>query len=237
MTSFVETRSRLALRRRLLAILDALEGMHAPRGWHWQPGTSPFEIAVGAILVQNTSWTNVEGALALLRARGALQPQRMAELRLDELETLVRPSGQYRQKARKLQSFLALTQRHGGLEALLALPAETLRAELLATWGIGPETADVIVLYAAKQPAFVIDAYTARVFGRLGLGPDRGDYDAWQRWFTGALDPASPGAAERFGAYHALIVLHAKHLCRKRARACGHCTLAPQCPAALQIRG
>lgn len=200
--------------------------MHAWRGWHWWPNPDPFEVIVGCILVQNTMWTNVERALDRLRAAAALTPEAMAALPPEALAELVRPSGQYRQKTLKLRAFLALAGRHGGLAPLLALPAAGLRAELLATWGIGPETADAIALYAARQPAFVIDAYTIRLFRRLALGPVAStDYYEWQRYFLGHLPPD----AGRYARLHALIVLHCKHLCLKARPRCGECLLAPRC--------
>ncbi|MGI8927065.1 MAG: endonuclease III domain-containing protein, partial [Tepidiformaceae bacterium] len=186
----------------LMRVYAALDAMHASRGWHWWPGADPFEVCVGAILVQNTSWTNVEHALTALRAAGALTPKRMAALSDDALEALVRPSGQYRQKARKLRAFLQLIDSRGSFPALLALPPEQLRALLLGTWGIGPETADCITLYAAGQPAFIIDAYTIRVFSRLGVGPGAAaPYSEWQDFFTANL----PVGSELYGRYHALI--------------------------------
>ncbi|MBI5947817.1 MAG: hypothetical protein HY875_06750 [Chloroflexi bacterium] len=211
----------------LMEIYGRLDAMHAPRGWHWWPDADPFEVCVGSILVQNTSWTNVEGALALLRDAGALNPPAMAALPPARLEELVRPSGQYRQKARKLGAFLALVESHGSLEALLALPAAELRERLLATWGIGPETADAMVVYAACQPAFVVDAYTQRIFSRLAIGPTHtADYHEWQHFFVAALEPDR----DLWARYHALIVMHAKHLCRKQRPRCGECLLAGRCP-------
>ncbi|MGE5597114.1 MAG: endonuclease III domain-containing protein [Hyphomicrobiales bacterium] len=210
---------------RLLAIYGKLDRMHAWRGWHWWPDADPFEVIVGSILVQNTMWTNVERALDLLRAADALAPGAMAALPPETLAELVRPSGQYRQKAKKLRAFLELVSRQGSLDALLALPAAELRAELLATWGIGKETADAIVLYAARKAAFVIDAYTMRLFGRLALGPSSTEYDEWQRWFVANL----PEDRDLWARLHALIVLHCKHLCTKLRPKCGECSLAAQC--------
>lgn len=227
----------------MLEIYTALDRMHAWRGWHWWPGADPFEVAVGSILVQNTMWTNVERALDRLRAAGALDPAAMAALSGSELEDLVRPSGQFRQKARKLRAFLDLISAHEGLEALLSLEPATLRDRLLATWGIGPETADCIVCYAAGQPALVIDAYTMRLFGRLGLGPPGTDYHEWQGWMAAAIHRehrASPTGMTRrnlYARYHALIVMHAKHLCQKRAPACTDCELSERCAFASQARG
>ena len=220
--------------RALAGVYRELEAMHAWRGWHWWPDADPFEVIVGCILVQNTAWTNVERALQRLRAANVLSPEAMDALSDEDLEELVRPSGQYRQKARKLRAFLALSRVHGGLEALLGAPAAELRAMLLGTFGIGPETADAIICYAAHQPAFVIDAYTMRIFGRLGIGPvGSSDYATWQRFFVDGLrEAAGDDPRELFARYHALIVLHAKHLCRKRSPRCGECSLAEWCPAA-----
>lgn len=219
---------------RLIDIYRELDAMHAWRGWHWWPDAEPFEVIVGCILVQNTAWTNVERALERLRAANALTPAVMDALSDSELEELVRPSGQYRQKARKLRAFLALLRAEGGLAALLAIDAAELRPKLLGTFGIGPETADAIICYAARQAAFVIDAYTMRIFGRLDIGPVAStDYQVWQRFFVEWLgDTARGDRRDLFARYHALIVLHAKHLCRKRAPRCGECSLAARCPAA-----
>ncbi len=223
----------------LLGIYRELETMHAWRGWHWWPDADPFEVVVGAILVQNTSWTNVERALDRLRAAKALDPRVMSRLADDALEELVRPSGQYRQKAKKLRAFIATAEAHGGFEALLALDPGELRDACLATWGIGPETADAIVSYAARQPAFVMDAYTQRLFGRLGIGPvESTDYHDWQGFFLSNLPAETPLPADAptprdlYSRYHALIVMHCKHLCLKRSPRCGMCLLAPRCPAA-----
>lgn len=207
-------------------VLAALERMHGAERWHWTPESDPFEVAVGAILVQHTNWTNAERAVDRLRNAGFLDPDRLADLPDEAIEELVRLSGQYRTKTRKLRAFLDLVARHGSVEALLALTPELLRAELLATWGIGEETADAIALYAAGQPAVVVDAYTRRLFSRLGLGPPPGDpYAAWQAYLAGEL----PGDAPALARFHALVVLHAKHLCLARRPRCGACDLAPRC--------
>lgn len=219
----------------LLDVYASLDRMHAWRGWHWWPDADPFEVCVGAILVQNTMWTNVERALDRLREAGALDPQVMAALSDAEIEELVRPSGQYRQKARKLRAFLDLAESHGGLEHLLELEPAALRERLLATWGIGRETADCIVCYAAREPTLAIDAYTIRLFGRLGLGPASAGYDEWQDWMLENLDRERMAAAhpesqrDLYARYHALVVMHCKHLCQKRAPLCGDCELRPRC--------
>ena len=211
----------------LMAVYAELEAMHAWRGWHWWPDADPFEVIVGSILVQNTNWANVERAIARLRAASALTPGAMTALDDEALEAHIRPSGQYRQKTKKLRAFLALVESGGGLDALLARPADELRASLLATWGIGEETADCIVVYASRQPAFAIDAYTRRIFSRLAMGPSpTASYGEWQRYFTTAL----PEDRDLWARYHALIVMHAKHLCRKLRPLCAECTLLPRCP-------
>lgn len=207
-------------------VLAALERMHGRERWHWTPDSDPFEVAVGAILVQHTTWTNAERAVERLREAGVLDPHRLAGLPDEAIEELIRPSGQYRTKARKLRAFLDLVARHGSLEALLALPPVELRAQLLDTWGIGEETADAITLYAAARPAVVVDAYTRRLFSRLGLGPPPdGSYRAWQTYLAGEL-PADAPALARF---HALVVLHAKRLCLARRPRCDDCDLARRC--------
>lgn len=218
--------SRAVESARLMAIYRDLDALHAWRGWHWWPDADPFEVIVGSILVQNTAWTNVERALDRLREAGALDPGAIRALSDAELEELLRPSGQYRQKAKKLRAFLALVDAHGSLENLLALEAGALRSTLLDTWGIGEETADCIVVYASRQPAFVMDAYTRRIFSRLGLGPgESAAYGAWQLYFVSHV------AEDRdtWARYHALIVMHAKHLCRKKRPLCGDCKLADDC--------
>ncbi len=190
---------------RVRDVYERLAERYGPRGW-W-PADSPFEVIVGAILTQRTAWTNVEKALANLKQAGALSPAAMRALSVDELAELIRPSGFYRSKARKLLAFLAMLAERfeGDLERLLAAPSAELRASLLATHGIGAETADAILVYAARQPFFVVDAYTRRTFSRLGVRPDGDTYSAWQGLFEESL----PRDAAVYGEYHALIVEHA----------------------------
>jgi endonuclease-3 related protein len=185
---------------------------------------------VGAILTQSAAWTNVEKAIASLKAAGALSPRALHRMPEAEIAALIRPTGYFNAKARKLKAFVELV--HGGfdghLHCLLREPAERLRPRLLATHGIGPETADCIVLYAAGYPSFVIDAYTRRVFGRV-LGADgvpaSDTYDGWQRMFGEALRPE----AAVFNEYHALIVRAGKDVCLKPAPRCDECPLRPVC--------
>ncbi len=193
---------------------------------HWWPGDGPFEVAVGAILTQSAAWGNVEKAIANLKAAGAMDPAALHEMGEREIAELIRPSGYFNTKARKLKAFVEMlyAQAGGELERLLALPAGELRRLLLSTHGIGPETADSIVLYAAGKPSFVIDAYTRRIFQRIGLRPANDSYESWQRLFMDAL-PSDP---DLFNEYHALIVAHGKALCRKVPR-CRECVLLELC--------
>jgi endonuclease-3 related protein len=196
--------------------------------WHWQADSTATDICLGAILVQHTSWINVEKALANLRAAGAASFESIAALSEDEVAALVRPSGAPSVKARRLKVFAELVLSRGGFDGLFALPTPELRALLLATYGIGPETADVILLYAAKRPVIVHDAYTARLCRRLGLGPERDGYDAWREWLDGRL----PDDLAFRSRSHAAIVLHCKETCRVKPR-CGECPLREVCEFAV----
>lgn len=146
---------------------------------HWWPAETRFEVIVGAILTQNTSWTNVERALEKLRNANVLSVDGIRALPLTELEQLVRASGYYRQKADRLKRFVGfLDEKYGGsLEKMFAAPTDQLRVELLSLKGVGHETADAILLYAGKHDIFVVDAYTRRILGRHGLLPDAANYD------------------------------------------------------------
>lgn len=192
---------------------------------NWWPADSPFEVAIGAILTQNTNWQNVEKALANLRAAEALAAHKIASLDPDKLEQLIRPSGYFRQKAERLQLFCRyLLKHHGRIEILLQQPLERARAELLGLKGIGPETADSILLYAGEHPSFVVDAYTRRIFGRLGLLDGSESYAQIRELFMHSLPPQ----VALYNQYHALIVEHAKRHCLTRPR-CQNCPLAADC--------
>lgn len=195
----------------------------------WWPGESPFEVCLGAILTQNTAWTNVERALDALRSRGLLSFEALAALTRDELAELIRPAGTYRVKAARVRSFLEfLGLEYGGrAEAMAADGPSVLRRKLLGVNGIGPETADSIALYAAGLPLFVVDAYTRRVFGRLGVLRGDEGYEEVQRLFMRRL----PNDAGLFNDYHAQIVRLAKETCRAVPR-CGECPLRGMCATA-----
>ncbi len=184
-----------------------------------------FEVAVGAILTQNTAWTNVEKALGKLIAAKALSPRRLASLPPARLRGLIRSSGYFRQKAGRLRNFCRfLLDRWGGrLDRFLARPTETARGELLALNGVGPETADSILLYAGGHPVFVVDAYTRRFGGRFGLFRTD-DYHEVQRHFMSRMKASVP----RFREYHALLVELAKRFCRARPL-CPPCPLRARC--------
>jgi len=178
---------------------------------HWWPGDSPFEVMVGAILTQSAAWQNVAKAIANLKAAGALSPAAIRALPPDELAALIRPSGYFNAKAKKLKALVDWLGNACGdnISNLSQLETADLRASLLAVWGIGPETADSILLYALERPVFVIDAYTPRICSRLGISPEKDDYASWQTLFTANL----PRDRALYNEYHALLVRHAKERC------------------------
>ena len=212
-------------RRRLTAIYRRLLRRRGPAGW-W-PGETPFEVCLGAILTQNTSWTNVEKALAVLRERGLLAFTPLRALPAETLAPLIRSSGYFNVKARRLGEFLGfLAREYGGrVEDMAREEALVLREKLLAVAGVGRETADSIVLYAAGLPVFVIDAYTRRIFSRLGLIRGDEDYDEIRAMFERHL----PRDAALYNDYHAQIVLLGKDVCRKTAPRCQVCPLDDLC--------
>lgn len=194
---------------------------------HWWPADSPFEMVLGAILVQSTAWANAAKALAALRKANTLHPTTLARLSEAEIGELVRSSGFYTVKARRVKAFVDhLMERHDGdLNAMLFQDPDTLRSELLTIHGIGEETADCILLYAAGKPRFVVDEYTRRIMGRLGIGPNpRGPYPELQRFFHESLPPDP----DTFAEYHALFVALAKDVCRKSPD-CPRCVLNQVC--------
>ncbi len=191
----------------------------------WWPADGPFEVMLGAVLTQRTSWANVERALDNLRGGGIDAPGALLGLDRSALEALVRPSGTYRQKAARLVDLCMAVQATGGLDAFLSTPGGELRYRLLAIRGIGPETADSIALYAAGVPAFVVDAYTRRLLLRLGVGVADAPYDEVAAWFTRSL----PRDVDLYRNCHAVIVEHCKRRCRK-VPDCPGCPLGSGCP-------
>ena len=216
------------MKRRFMAVYWRLHAAHGPQ--HWWPGDSTFEIMVGAVLTQNTAWTNVEKAIANLKAAKALSPETIAATPLRRLAAWLKPSGYFNIKAKRLRSMCAWLIHKGGTRKIARLPTGALRAELLQVHGIGPETADDILLYAFQRPVFVIDAYTRRLFTRLGLtGADK-TYEELRAFFEHALTQQGEHKTRLFNQYHALIVAHGKQACRPRPL-CSGCCLASLCPA------
>jgi endonuclease-3 related protein len=212
----------------LLQYYSTLSREFGPQRW-W-PARTRLEIILGAILTQNTNWNNAALALKNLRKAGRLRWEALREASLAELERHLRPAGFYRQKARSIRNFvLWLSDRHGGsLNALFALPPGELRRQLMELKGLGPETADAIILYAADQPFFVADAYSRRVLARHGLLPSRASYAEAQAFLHRHLPPK----ASLFNEFHALLVEAGKRYCRRQAPKCEGCPLAPFLPRA-----
>jgi endonuclease-3 related protein len=215
--------SRL-ISQRLDEIYQVLFARYGPQ--HWWPGDTPFEIIVGAILTQSAAWGNVEKAIANLKKAGTLNPVSLRKLELGKIAELIYPSGYYNAKALKLRAFVEYlgAVHQDSLDKLFSLDISTLRNELLNIHGIGPETADSIILYAAHKPIFVIDAYTRRIISRLGLNPAREDYSSYQALFMENL----PADEKLFNEYHALFVRHGKEVCKKKPL-CTQCCLNRLC--------
>lgn len=189
----------------------------------WWPGETPFEIVVGAVLTQNTNWQNVTRAIDNLKVRNWLSYEALAAMSRDELAEAIRPSGYYNRKAHRLKNLLNMIRQEyeGELSLLLADETGRARRNLLSVKGIGPETADAILLYAGNHPVFVVDAYTHRVFARHGLLPEECDYHEIQEEFMGRL----PHDHQLFNEYHALIVRVSKKYCKKKNPLCDDCPL------------
>ena len=223
---------RRALKPLLLNIYERLYQRYGPQ--HWWPAEGPFETIVGAILTQNAAWTNAERALDNLKAAGRLSPEAIREMPEHELAQLIRPSGYFNAKARKLKAMASFLAAYDDDLARWRLrdPKE-LRAELLTVHGIGPETADDLVLYVAELPSFVIDAYTRRIVQRLGLAPGHDTYDAYQTLFEQHL----PINAKLYNEYHALLDHHAKEACRSREPVCDGCCLREVCATGRRCGG
>jgi len=195
---------------------------------HWWPGETPFEVMVGAVLTQNTNWQNVEKAIRNLRQSDLLEPHALYSVPVEELEELLRPAGYFRIKARRLRSLLEflVTRYDGSLEDMFHTDLQTLREKLLTVNGIGPETADSILLYAGGLPIFVVDAYTHRIFARHGWIGFDADYHQTQDYIQSSL----PDDVQLYNEYHALLVYAGKHYCRKTNPKCRECPLREMLP-------
>lgn len=209
----------IVLNKMYKAMLEAL----GPSGW-W-PANTPFEVAVGAILTQNTNWSNVEKAIANLRSADALTPSALLDLPEATLAELIRPSGYYKVKATRLRNMLTFLQQETDcdFDALQSYETSILRERLLGVKGIGPETADSILLYALGKPSFVVDAYTKRIMNRHALIHEDCHYEELRELFTDAL----PEDVGLYNEFHALLVRVGNRFCRPRKPLCDQCPLEP----------
>jgi endonuclease-3 related protein len=216
-------------RQSLLQIYDLLRTSYGPQ--HWWPGETPFEVMVGAVLTQNTAWQNVAQAIANLKREGLLEPGALLQAEPDTVKALLGPAGYYNVKYNRLMSLLRFLDRHGrDLEGLRSLRLDELRLGLLEVNGVGPETADSILLYALGLPVFVVDAYTRRLFSRLGHEwVQKASYSEVQEFFMDTLPPDTA----LYNEFHALIVVHCKGTCRKKP-VCAGCCLVSLCVGAQQ---
>lgn len=204
-------------------LYDALRAIYGEQPW-W-PAESAFEVVVGAVLTQNTAWSNVEKAIDRLKAADMMSLPALLDCSHDVLAETIRPSGYYNIKAKRLRNLCAFLAQAGGLDAFSGCEPAGQRVALLGVNGVGPETADDILLYALQQPVFVIDTYTRRLLQRYGLADGRESYEELRAAFEQVLDRD----VHLFQQYHALIVMHAKAVCRK-VPLCQQCALAADCP-------
>jgi len=221
---FRKLRMPLYMRNQLLEIFDTMLDAYGPRFW-W-PAETPFEVCVGAILTQNTNWGNVEKAIANLKREGLLSPEGLRDVPVERLAELIRPAGYFNVKSGRLKDFIVwLFAEYGGsLDRMFHGDWRVLREELVKVRGIGPETCDSILLYAGHRPSFVVDAYTKRLFSRLGLISESAAYEDVRSLFMTNL----PDDRELYNEYHALIVQHCKERCRKKPL-CEACPLRSLC--------
>jgi endonuclease III related protein len=222
MSSWVSNSSKLH------EIFEWLYEAYGPQ--HWWPGDTPFEVMIGAILTQNTAWSNVEKAMASLKAIDCLSPEAILALSHESLAGLLRPSGYFNVKARRLQGFCEWYLAQGGYKTLAREETAALRRRLLGLNGLGPETVDDILLYAFRRPVFVIDAYTRRLFARIGVIQGDEGYEELRYMFESALGPD----VALYNEFHALIVRHAKAVCKSQP-ACSGCGLAARCLASVYL--
>lgn len=211
----------------LMEIYQRLSEHFGPRGW-W-PGESRLEIVLGAILTQAVSWKNVEKAIRALKEAELLDFSALLSLAEEDLAALIKPTLYHRQKARRLKILLGyIAEKHNGdFDLMFGRPFPELRAELLNLWGIGPETADSILLYAGNYPVFVVDAYTIRIFSRLGWVEEKCSYEKMQ----GLMQEYLPLNTRLYNEYHALLVALGANYCKKKRALCCECPLSGSCPS------
>ncbi len=193
---------------------------------HWWPGEGPFEIAIGAILTQNTAWTNVEKAISNLKDNGLMSPEGILSCEQERLAKAIRPSGYFNIKAKKLKTFAEFLLINGGMEGLSRYSTGKLRDKLLSVNGIGPETADDILLYCFERPVFVVDAYTRRILLRHGIIEEDAKYDQIQSLFHQNIPPR----AGIYNEYHAQIVYIGKTYCKRSRPGCKDCPISSLFP-------
>ena len=219
----------------LSLLRDYYDALFAANGAQdWWPGRTPFEVIVGAILTQNTAWKNVERAITNLRREKLLTPHAIRGVALGRLARLIRSSGYFRQKAKKLKAFVEFLDREyaGSLSKMFRTQTAVLREQLLGVHGIGPETADSILLYAGSHPVFVVDGYTRRILERHGLIPSKTSYEELRQLFERSL----PKDAALYNEFHALIVRTGKDFCRNTAPCCTECPLNTLLPESGAVR-
>jgi len=206
----------------LLKIYNSLYNYFGPLNW-W-PGATPFEVMVGAILTQNTSWSNVEKAINILKKENLLEPRKLYRINQEELAQFIKPSGYYNIKARRLKNFINIfvNDFEGSAEKMFSGDGGELRKKLLNVNGIGPETADSILLYAGRKPFFVVDAYTRRIFSRHKLISEDSTYYQIQEFFIKNLDRD----VKLFNEFHAQIVMLGKTICTSKNPNCTKCPIA-----------
>src|SRR4029079_7638234 len=215
------------MQNKLLSAYDKVLDAFGPQ--HWWPGDSPFEIMVGAVLVQNTAWRNVEQAINNLRDAGVMEPQPLYQLPPEELADLIRPAGYYQVKTRRLRNLLrfVVEQYGGSLEVMFSTNLHSLRQQLIAIQGTRPETADAILLYAGGLPTFVVDTYSHRILARHGWLDYEASYSDIKDYFESAL----PEDTTLYNEYHALLVRVGKDYCKRTSANCELCPLADLLPA------
>lgn len=211
----------MSQKSQLMQVYQKLYGHYGAQQW-W-PADTPEEIIIGAVLTQNTAWSNVEKAIANLRQAESLSLSAISQMPHDQLAQLIRPSGYFNVKSKRLQALCRWVEDQQGHQALSLWSTNRLREALLQVHGVGPETADDIILYAFERPVFVVDAYTRRLFFRLGIFAEQ-DYETLRALFESNLQ----SNAKLFSEYHALIVIHAKEVCRKKPL-CDACVLSRDC--------
>ena len=216
----------------LIQIFTLFQEEYGPR--HWWPADSPFEVMLGAILTQNTAWTNAEKAITGFKQVCDMMPEALLSLSTERLQEVIRSSGYFRQKSMRLQGLcrFLLDYYEGDIPLMEEVPTQKLREQFLSLNGIGPETADSILLYALSRPVFVVDAYTVRLLSRLGYCGENSKYEEVQAFFMENLEPD----AVFFNEYHALIVIHCKQRCRKQTPICAECPLMSECGWVFKIQ-